>query len=201
MNVLAIETSAARGSVAWRSGGELRLVERFDAGRGQAGLFGALLALRPHLEPCDRIAVGIGPGGYSGMRVGAAAALGLREALGGELVGIPSVLAYGPGRYAVAGDARRGEGFFLKIEGRRIVEGPVLLPMDRLGEGLVGWRVVGPSALEAVPGMEVCFPDAADLAELAEEGIGIVQRGVISPLYIREPAITAPKQRPGLRKG
>jgi tRNA threonylcarbamoyl adenosine modification protein YeaZ len=201
MNVLAVETSTDRGSLAWRAGGEIRFRTEFESGRGQAGFFEAIGAVRPLIETCDRIAVGIGPGSYSGMRIGAAAAIGLRQAVGGELVGIPSVVGYGPGRYTVVGDARRGEGYYLRIDGFRIVEGPVLVAMERLEESVAGDAAIASGPVAGLASVERRHPDAAWLAQLAEEGEAIVQWGVIGPLYIREPTITAAKRIPGFRKG
>ena len=77
----------------------------------------------------DRIAVGLGPGTFTGLRVGVATARGLAQSLGVELVGVPSTLALavpalgsarldailaadgGDGAVLAAIDARRGEVF------------------------------------------------------------------------------------------
>lgn len=69
----------------------------------------------------DRIAVGVGPGTFTGLRVGIATARGLAQSLGVELIGVsslralalPALLRCGledPGVLAVL-DARRGEAF------------------------------------------------------------------------------------------
>jgi tRNA threonylcarbamoyladenosine biosynthesis protein TsaB len=70
----------------------------------------------------DRVAVGIGPGGYTGLRVGIASARGLAQALGAEIVGVSSLMALAHGVPRVEDnepvdgvltivDARRGEVF------------------------------------------------------------------------------------------
>jgi tRNA threonylcarbamoyladenosine biosynthesis protein TsaB len=66
----------------------------------------------------DRIAVGIGPGLFTGLRVGVATARGLAQSLSVELVGVSSLRALaqaaaeqGQERLLAVVDARRGEAF------------------------------------------------------------------------------------------
>jgi tRNA threonylcarbamoyladenosine biosynthesis protein TsaB len=64
--------------------------------------------LRPH---ADLIAVGTGPGSYTGLRVGASLALGLARAWNATVIGVPSLEAIAvtrDGLVTVSMDARRG---------------------------------------------------------------------------------------------
>jgi tRNA threonylcarbamoyladenosine biosynthesis protein TsaB len=63
----------------------------------------------------DRLAAGVGPGGYTGLRIGLATARGIAQSSGAELVGVGTLRALAEpvtGRAAAAVlDARRGEAF------------------------------------------------------------------------------------------
>ena len=65
----------------------------------------------------ERIAIGVGPGTFTGLRIGIATARGLAQSLGVELVGVSSLRALANGasqeapRVLAAIDARRGEVF------------------------------------------------------------------------------------------
>jgi tRNA threonylcarbamoyladenosine biosynthesis protein TsaB len=63
----------------------------------------------------DRLAAGVGPGGYTGLRIGLATAHGIAQSSGAALVGVGTLLALAEpvaGRAAAAVlDARRGEAF------------------------------------------------------------------------------------------
>src|SRR5262249_10481085 len=123
VRILGIETSSARGSIALLEGSRLvAAASRDQAGAPSEGvppmieeaLAGAVWA-RQSLE---RLAVGIGPGSFTGLRIGIGLALGIAEGLQVPMVGVCSLramaLAVPP---SVAGlrcpvvDARRGELF------------------------------------------------------------------------------------------
>jgi tRNA threonylcarbamoyladenosine biosynthesis protein TsaB len=128
MKILAIETSTAVGSVALVEDNEVRLALHHDEPNRHAekmlSLVGeALRAGKWARTEVARIAVGVGPGTFTGIRVGLALAQGLALGLGVPAVGVGSlrILAVGHPQEdrrlrVVLRDARREE-FFLAAYG------------------------------------------------------------------------------------
>jgi tRNA threonylcarbamoyladenosine biosynthesis protein TsaB len=93
----------------------LTLEHTEDVGRAHAEIIleriQALFA-RANLSPhADLIAIGTGPGSYTGLRVGASLGLGLARAWNARVIGVPSLEAIAvtrEGRLTVSMDARRG---------------------------------------------------------------------------------------------
>jgi tRNA threonylcarbamoyladenosine biosynthesis protein TsaB len=128
MIVLGIDTATSATAVALRLREGTTLQARDDPREGEhPGHATRLLALADDVltrggvgwDALERIAVGIGPGRFTGLRVGVATARALAHSLGVELAGVSSLraLAHGaageyPGRALLAViDARRGEAF------------------------------------------------------------------------------------------
>jgi tRNA threonylcarbamoyladenosine biosynthesis protein TsaB len=117
----------------------------------------ALAAAGASWAEIERIAVGVGPGGFTGLRLGIATARALAQARATELVGVSSLeaLAKGvrplesgglKGSDPVVGviDARRGEVFAAAYPGF----GPVALsPADLAARIEPGWPAVGDGAV------------------------------------------------------
>ncbi len=103
----------------------------------------------------DRIAVGLGPGGFTGLRIGVATARALAQAAAAELVGVSTLQALAmaarpaPGQNVLAVvDARRGEVFVGGWRRAEQVLGPLAVaPADVAALGVAGWLAVGDGAL------------------------------------------------------
>ncbi|MFI8510602.1 tRNA (adenosine(37)-N6)-threonylcarbamoyltransferase complex dimerization subunit type 1 TsaB [Streptomyces sp. NPDC085460] len=158
------------------------------------------------LDAVTGIVVGVGPGPYTGLRVGLVTAVAFSSALGGVPVhGLCTLdgLAYASGLegpFAVATDARRKEVYWARYDDARtrVTDASVDRPADIAAE-LAGLPVVGAGAL-LYPD---AFPDArgpehqsaAALAALAAERIAAGGEGFLDPLpmYLRRPDAQVPK--------
>jgi len=161
-------------------------------------------------EEVDRIAVGVGPGGFTGLRIGIATARALAQARGLPLVPVSSLsaLAQGAGVVAAVIDARRGEVFAAAWDGARELVAPAAMapaalaerllaldvPVQAVGDGAVRFREELEGAGVAVPvdGSAVHRIAAAPLCRLGAVGEP-AERDRLLPDYRREPDAKPPQ--------
>jgi tRNA threonylcarbamoyladenosine biosynthesis protein TsaB len=218
MRILAIEGALARCSAAVWADGAVVVACATDAPRGQPALLPPMVAdvlARAGGAP-DAVAVGVGPGGFTGLRAAIALAEGVARGAGCPLAGITTgealLAALPPGMRAgravwAAIDNRRGR-VVLEIfaPGEATPAPPLVAALDALPPAHGPVLVLGDAA-EAVAAL-LCargdaaqshpgLPDAADLARLAAQRLlaGVPPRPA-APLYAEPPAVTAARPVP-----
>ncbi|PTL56192.1 tRNA (adenosine(37)-N6)-threonylcarbamoyltransferase complex dimerization subunit type 1 TsaB [Paraconexibacter algicola] len=156
-----------------------------------------------------RIGVGVGPGTFTGLRIGVASARSLAAAGGAELVGVPTLAALAAaapaGRVVAALDARRREIFAAAWDDATAAAAgaapslpPVAVPPAELGGlvALAGVRVVGDGAVryrEALTAAgALVAPDddaqhAVDPARLCDLAARATPGADVLPAYVRRP--------------
>lgn len=228
--LLAIEASGKACSVAVWAEGELRAHSREAMERGQserlAPMLGATMAAAGlGFDALDAVAVTLGPGGFTGVRIGLAAAEGVALAWRLPIVGISGFELLAA---ALPAERRAGRALLTLIDAKRPelyaaafdrADAPLLAPCliapaalaarlapapaggfllagDASGQGLPALRAGG---LE-VEASGITALDAGLLAALAAARALPATRRPPQPLYLRPPDTTRPKARgPGAR--
>jgi tRNA threonylcarbamoyl adenosine modification protein YeaZ len=152
------------------------------------------------------IVVGIGPGPYTGLRVGVVTARTLGSVLDVPVHGAVSLdtLAVAQTRlrasglpFVVATDARRREVYWARYQGTRRLEGPHVDRPAVLAERLDGAPVTGRGArlyADLLPPVD--GPDDPSAAVLAEAcAAGILALVAPQPCYLRRPDVSEPGPR------
>ena len=215
MRILAVDTAFGACSTALLQGDAV-LARRFSLmERGHAEALApmveaVMIEAQIGFEAVDRLAVTVGPGTFTGQRVGLAFMRGLRLALKKPLTGVTSLAAMTAQARAEAGaehaaaihDARRGE-VYLEIDS----DGAHLIRFDDAPAALENLNgriaLAGTAAqrLAELPGMEgrqlfvspVLAPDAVWVARLAARIAP--QSAAPRPLYLRAPDAKLPSPR------
>ncbi len=169
MKLRALDTATAACTVDLWSGGAVRArrIEAMTRGHAEALLpmvEATMAEARLAYADLDLIAATVGPGTFTGLRVGLAAARGLALAAGKPIVGVSTLEALAHG---VAGDARSGRAVAAVLDARR---GEVY--MQIFGEDLAPLgppRAIAPRAvIELLPaGPVVIVGDGAPLVTAA----------------------------------
>ena len=218
MKILAIDTAldACQAAVFDSAEGKLLAMLSHDMRRGHAEalvpvIADAMKAAKLDYSDLDRIATTVGPGSYTGLRVGISAAKGLAFASGKPVVGISTLAALSaplieedPAVPVVAAiDARHGNIFFhMAGAGQRVLLSARCTSLDEaisvISSGQI--RICGPGAqllASKWPRHSGTAPASVDLR--SKPGIEWVARLAASadplrapakPLYLRAPDVT-----------
>jgi tRNA threonylcarbamoyl adenosine modification protein YeaZ len=160
----------------------------------------ALDAAGRRLTDVNHIVVGLGPGPFTGLRVGIATAAALADGLGIPVHGVPSHAGAAGGLDAVlvVTDARRREVYASVYAGGTSVAGPEPVAPAALQDWLSALpaqpsAVTGPASLLVselgLPIVEAAVPLSLGLFQAADLDAA---PGPLTPLYLRRPDATAP---------
>jgi len=225
--LLAIETAGSACSAALTRGGVVLASDRREMRHrhGEALLpmidrVTAAAGLRP--AQLDIVAAATGPGGFTGIRVGLAAAHGIALATGARLIGISSFAAVvwlvgQAGRPClVALDSRREDIYvqlFAPAGNGGLAEPAAVMPSD-LAEYLVAaglppnapLLIAGDAAAAAAASLQD-WPDVTAARDLVPDARSVAAAALRAlrngaeiapprPLYLRPPDVTLPRRRP-----
>lgn len=203
MRTLVIDTAAAACSVALTEGGRVIAARHEAVGRGHAERLLPMIAELPDGGRAPLILVDVGPGSFTGVRVGIAAARGLALGWGAAVGGFSSLalvaaaaLARDPApRLAAVLEAGHGEVFMQLFTADLTPLGePASLPPAAAAAALDGAPAVG-SGVHRLAGLADrltdALPDAADVLLLSPALVALPPR----PLYCRAPDAKMPGGR------
>ncbi|MGO8837728.1 MAG: tRNA (adenosine(37)-N6)-threonylcarbamoyltransferase complex dimerization subunit type 1 TsaB [Limisphaerales bacterium] len=210
MTILALEFSSGQRSVAvvrGHAGGAASVVgEAIETGTGGTMAFemihSALREAKLEREQIEVLAIGLGPGSYTGIRVALSIAQGwqLASARGGvKLLGISSAEGLAAraqaekiwGRVNVVMDAQRDE-FYLAAYEISMAGWKEIEPLRILTRAEVGARagageiLIGPEVTRWFPNGRLVFPRAAMLGQLALGRNDFAAGDTLAPIYLRE---------------
>jgi tRNA threonylcarbamoyladenosine biosynthesis protein TsaB len=214
MRILAIDTAlAACAAAVFDSGGGRTLAaESLPMARGHAEALMPLIArvmdsAETEFVELDRIAVTVGPGSFTGLRVGISAARGIALASGKPAVGVSTLSVYAAPHIAhedgaavvVAIDAKHGH-VYLQVfasTGRTLIAPVVATVAEAVHAALAGSsRIVGSGAAllaadwpaEALPPFLIDAQDAPAIEWVARLGAAAARPDKTpTPLYLRSP--------------
>ena len=174
--ILSIDTSTSQTSVALVKDGKVLLNKTHNDPLAHGEVLPKLVAQALEINrDIDLVAVGMGPGPFTGLRVGIAFAQSFAQAAGVSCVGVCSLDAMAANinevKFIVSTDARRKERYWARYENGKRVSEPAVSSASELEK--LGVKIFNEGDY---------YPDPVAIAELALRGEKVLQ-----PIYIRKP--------------
>jgi tRNA threonylcarbamoyl adenosine modification protein YeaZ/ribosomal-protein-alanine acetyltransferase len=174
--ILSIDTSTSQTSVALVKDGKVLFSKNHNDALAHGEVLPKLVAQALEINRgIDLVAVGMGPGLFTGLRVGIAFAQSFAQAAGVSCVGVCSLDAMAANinevEFIVSTDARRKERYWARYENSKRVSEPAVsstLELEKLGVKIFNEGDY--------------YPDPVAIAALALSGEKVLQ-----PIYIRKP--------------
>lgn len=213
MRILAIEFASPQRGVAVLANGDCVGAARETSGRATPACALIEHALRQagwERETIEGIAVGLGPGSYTGIRAAISLAQGWQLARGVRLLGLSTVESIAAqaqmagliGSVYIALDAQRNEfhlaGYEISAEQRRPIQALRLAPLVEVQEkAAASTLLIWPELKPIFPQGQIFLPDASTLGRLAAARNDFVLGEKLEPIYLREAAFAkaAPPRR------
>ncbi len=219
VHILAVDTTTARGSLAVVTGQGVAAESRSTTQEGHSrwllsAVDDALVKLGLEVHDLDGFAVTVGPGSFTGLRVGISSVQGLALGAGKPCLGVSALDllgragAGGAPRVVALVDAQRGEVFGgVYDDGGRPAGEPRVGPVESLvadlegeaafvGDGALRYRAEIESLVGGARFPEVDLFLAPGLGRVALEVLGAgggCAPGDLRPLYLRAPHIRKPR--------
>jgi tRNA threonylcarbamoyladenosine biosynthesis protein TsaB len=196
--IIAVESASPDQSVALaRPSGEIVADASWSAERGQGSqLLPRLLELlSDHAVPMSAVssvAVGLGPGSFTGLRVGLALAKGLAAGLAIPIVGVPSLDAWLDAQPNAVGAVVRAGAAQAWVRARDEPE-PRLVGFDAITDSSRNAELVASTDLIAVLGLERASAPTGAAAAVARRAADRLRDGSsddlgsLEPVYLRPP--------------
>jgi tRNA threonylcarbamoyladenosine biosynthesis protein TsaB len=202
MKTLVIDCATEACSVALFDGAGLLAGDYRVLGRGHAEQLVPMIAALPDKGKADRIAVALGPGSFTGVRVGLAAARALAFAWSAELLGYPTLALVAtmarrerPGvPVGICMTGGHGEWFVQDFDTDGLTATPLASLTPAAAAALAGPEFVAGSQAEALVAARgsgtalQCWPDARQFALLPS----VFLTADTAPLYGRAPDARLP---------
>ncbi len=206
MRVLAIETASEACSIALFEGSNCIAHDHQVLGRGHAEALVPMIAALPDKGRANQILVSLGPGSFTGVRIGIAAARALGFAWGAQVLGYPTLALVAvrawqptPRDVTVCMNGGHGEWFVqnFSASGQPQNEAQSLRPQD-IASKAIHRVIVGNRAQECADLLDKdrlaldLLPDARKVHLLHETRV----TRDLTPIYGRAPDAVAQKPRP-----